>query len=363
MVPAAKISRNGKGWNMIDFTDCETTKARYGGANGGKLGIIYQGERYLLKFPGKAKLADDLSYTNGSISEYIGSHIFNAVGIQAQETELGVYQTGTGAKLVVACKDFADQEHGIVLQDFASIKNSVIDSDRHGYGTNLNDVLESIQDQDSMDPDVLMEHFWDMFVVDEMLGNPDRHNGNWGILYDFQRDTCRIAPVYDCGSALFPQASAQTIQKMLSSKQELNIRVYERPTSALTLDNGKRINYNTFNEQHMQDYPDYCRALIRMEPKINMINIGKIIDNTPGLNNLQAEFYKTIITERKRMLLDRALDRAIDLGYTKETMLDDRPIPGAHDYSRQEQKNRISLQDFKEKAKDVCPIEVDDFDR
>lgn len=41
MVPATKISRNGKEWNMINFTDCETTKARYGGANGGKLGIIY----------------------------------------------------------------------------------------------------------------------------------------------------------------------------------------------------------------------------------------------------------------------------------------------------------------------------------
>lgn len=29
-----------------------------------------------------------------------------------------------------------------------------------------------------------LQYFWDMFVVDALLGNFDRHNGNWGFLYD-----------------------------------------------------------------------------------------------------------------------------------------------------------------------------------
>lgn len=184
-----------------------------------------------------------------------------------------------------------------------------------------------------------------MFVIDEMIGNPDRHNGNWGILYDAKTGNCALAPVYDCGSSLLPQASEQTIQNILSSKQELNIRIFEHPNSALMLDNGKRINYYAFNEQHMQDYPDYCRALVRMESRINMVKIGEIIDNTPGLSSLRSEFYKTLITERKQTLLDRALDEAIDLGYTKEAILDDRPIPGAHNYNQEAQKQN---RDFEE---------------
>jgi len=28
----------------------------------------------------------------------------------------------------------------------------------------------------------IREKFFDMFIVDSLIGNTDRHNGNWGIL-------------------------------------------------------------------------------------------------------------------------------------------------------------------------------------
>ena len=30
------------------------------------------------------------------------------------------------------------------------------------------------------------EKFWDMFVIDSLIGNTDRHNGNWGFLLNKQ---------------------------------------------------------------------------------------------------------------------------------------------------------------------------------
>ena len=37
---------------MIDFTSCEVNKFRaYGGANGNKINILYEGSSYILKFP------------------------------------------------------------------------------------------------------------------------------------------------------------------------------------------------------------------------------------------------------------------------------------------------------------------------
>ena len=46
----------------------------------------------------------------------------------------------------------------------------------------------------------------------ELLGIFDRHNGNWGILVDEEHQTAEIAPVYDCGSCLYPQLAVQDMQ-------------------------------------------------------------------------------------------------------------------------------------------------------
>lgn len=36
---------------MIDFSSLPTKKKAYGGKNGSKLSVVYQGELYMLKFP------------------------------------------------------------------------------------------------------------------------------------------------------------------------------------------------------------------------------------------------------------------------------------------------------------------------
>ena len=169
---------------MIDFTNCQTLKKSYGGANGNKICIKYNGEKYMLKFPSTPTKKTELSYANGCISEYISCHIYNILNIPVQQTLLGTYTKNGKEKIVVACKDFTDI--GIVLQDFGSLKNQIIDSEHQGYGTELSDILDAIDKQTSMDSLEIKQRFWDMFVVDAMLGNFDRHNGNWGFLYNQQ---------------------------------------------------------------------------------------------------------------------------------------------------------------------------------
>ena len=66
---------------MIDFTALPTRNKFYAGANGAKIAVIYDGEQYMLKFPAPAPKNKELSYANSCISEYIGCHIFNSVGI------------------------------------------------------------------------------------------------------------------------------------------------------------------------------------------------------------------------------------------------------------------------------------------
>ena len=146
-------------------------------------------------------------------------------------------------KIVCACRDFtADGEQ---LFDFCSIKNTILDSDSNGSGTELSDILDTIEKQQVVETDRLLRHFWEMFVIDALLGNFDRHNGNWGFLSDPVSKITDIAPVYDCGSCLLPQADEGVMQSVLENEDALNQRVFQFPTSAVKL-NGRKINYYDF---------------------------------------------------------------------------------------------------------------------
>lgn len=288
---------------MIDFSNLPHKQKCYAGANGSKLSVIYNGEQYMLKFPPLPSRNKEMSYTNGCASEYIGCHVFEIVGIPVQKTLLGTYRVNGKEKVVVACKDFTSV--GVTLQDFASLKNTIIDSEHNGYGTELADIQRTISEQKAIDPDLLLRWFWDTFIVDALIGNWDRHNGNWGFLYNSITDTMKIAPIYDCGSCLYPQADESIMQSILNDKAERDLRIFNIPLSGIKISNQK-INYFDFISS-LQD--KNCNdSLRRIVPKIDLAKICNMIDDTPYITDLQKRFYKTMISERKEKILDYSLN-------------------------------------------------------
>lgn len=293
---------------MIDFTSCEINKFKaYGGANGNKINIIYEGESYMLKFPPVPSRNKFMSYTNGCISEYIACNIFKILGIITQETILGTYTDRRGKeKIVVACKDFTAD--GKKLMEFAHLKNTCIDSEQSGYGKELSSILKTMEEQTLLPPNEIRSFFWDMFIVDALLGNFDRHNGNWGLLIDEELKTVEIAPVYDCGSCLYPQLSEEGMKKVLDSDDEINQRIFVFPASSIEED-GKKISYFDFISS-LKD-PECNKALKRISQRINIDKINELIDGIPALIPIQKDFYKVMITERRKKILDFSMDLLI----------------------------------------------------
>ena len=284
---------------MIDFTGLPLRNKTYAGANGSKISVIYNDVLYMLKFPAVPSINKEMSYANGCISEYLGCHIFESVGIPVQNTLLGTYTKNGKQKIVVACRDFTAA--GLVLQDFASLKNTIIDSVHNGYGTELSDIVKTLEEQTAIDPQKLTEWFWDMFIVDALIGNWDRHNGNWGFLYNTVTDAISLAPVYDCGSCLFPQADEKIMRKTLDDPAERQVRIFERPLSGIKI-NGQKIQYFKFISS--LENMDCNKALKRILPRIDMGKIYIIVDETPFISDLQKEFYRTMLRERKERILD-----------------------------------------------------------
>ena len=289
----------------IDFTNCRVVPGRaYNGANGKKIAVEYGGALYMLKFPpsGRNK-PTELSYTNSCFSEHVASSIFNLIGVKAHETVLGTFKVDGKEKIVCACKDFTAD--GKRFFDFCSIKNTILESDSNGTGTELEDILDTIAKQQYVLPEILEKHFWDMFIVDALLGNFDRHNGNWGFLFDENTGETSLAPIYDCGSCLLPQADEKIMNEVLTNEDALHARVYQYPTSAIK-QNDRKINYRDFLMH--AEYEGCKEALKRIIPRIKMDEINALIDGMPYLSGLQKRFYERYIEARYDLILEPALD-------------------------------------------------------
>ena len=103
-----------------------------------------------------------------------------------------------------------------------------------------------------------------------------------------------------------PQADDEIMRSVLTNKGDRDHRIYEIPTSAITLE-GKKIRYFDFISS-LRD--EGCnRALRRIVPQIDMDKIGKLIYDTPFLSDLQRQFYLTMLAERKAKILDFALEK------------------------------------------------------
>lgn len=287
----------------MDFGNAPVNPFRmYGGKNGNKIGIKFQDGNYMLKFPPKPTKNPKMSYTNGCISEYVACHVFESLGMETQQTLLGMY----GNKVVVACKDFTSE--GVVLRDFASLKNTIVETSSDGYGTELSECLGTIKEQHLLPPEKLETFFWDMFICDAFLGNFDRHNGNWGFLLDERAGKVKIAPIYDCGSCLYPQLDEQQMEYVLSNRNEMEERIYTFPNSALK-ENGKKINY--FQFLMGTENAECLNALQKIGRRIDLDRIHQIIAQTPYISNLHREFLTTMLRERKEKIIDRAMERSM----------------------------------------------------
>lgn len=285
----------------IDFTSCERILNRaYNGANGKKIAVWFNGEVWMLKFPNDVReRPNEQSYSNSCFSEHIGCVIYRKFGIPVQETCLGTFANGK-IKIVCACKDFT--RPGLRLLDFCSIKNSVLETGSGGTGTELSDVLETIDQQHFMDSMVVRQRFWQMFVVDALLGNFDRHNGNWGFLVDENTGDVKLAPVFDCGSCLLPQADDNIMQKCLDNQDEMLARVYSFPSSMLKVD-GRKINYYDFLKAYREE--DFTSVLKELTPKIMELDFEGTISETPYMTELHRKFLTQYLNIRREKLFGR----------------------------------------------------------
>lgn len=296
---------------MINFDKCEKNLFRgYDGANGEKISIYYDSKIYMLKFP--ALNPETNEETTSSINEHVSCLIAKELGLNSQNTLLGKFND----KIVVACEDF--EINGFKLLNFTSVKNSLIDSKKLGRGLELDSILYTIENQKYVNKDELTTFFWDTFVLDSLIANGDRHNGNWGILTNEQEKLCKIAPIYDCGSSFHTHFNEKEMNNFIcEGTKSINNLVMGNPRSAIRINN-KGINYYNFLTQ--TNNKDCLKSIKKISDKINLEKINKIIDDIPCISKTHKKFIQMVLKERKEKILDKALELNKNINLIKENI-------------------------------------------
>lgn len=279
---------------MIDFTNAIEEFNNYKGSEKKKT-LIYNNKKYLVKFPDPIREKNkNISYINNAFSEYIGSNIFKIVGFKTQNTILGKYKYNGNEKIVCACEDFTNAEN--VLYEFENLALSTNPDKK--IETELNDIMDVIKENKMIDTENTKQKFWDMFIVDSLIGNTDRHNGNWGFLLNKATGNSEFSPIYDCGSCLNPMLEDEEINKISEVElKNLAINCY-----SCLKNNGKKINYMSYIKQ--KENEDCNNAIKRVFPKINVDKIKKFIDNIECISSIRKDFYKKMIEQRYYIIKD-----------------------------------------------------------
>lgn len=282
---------------MINFSNFIEELNKFKGSEKKKT-LIYNNNKYLVKFPEPIREKNKgLLYKNNVFSEYIGSNIFKIVGFKTQNTILGLYRYNGKEKIVCACEDFTDNEN--ILYEFENLALSTNPDKK--IETELNDIMKVIEENKMIDVEDTKNKFWNIFIIDSIIGNTDRHNGNWGFLLNKETGNIEFSPIYDCGSCLNPMLEDEQIEKINKTElKNMAINCY-----SCIRENGKKINYMSFIKQMKNK--ECNMAIKRLFVNINIDKINKFIDSIECMSKIRKEFYKEIIKLRYDILKETYL--------------------------------------------------------
>ena len=289
---------------LIDFNKATEIPPEYNGSEKKKT-MILDGKKYLVKFPDSNRSPKlNISYINNVYSEYIGSKIFELLGINAQKVKLGYYHQEERMFYVCACEDFTNENTKLI--EFEKLENASLDSE--GERKDLSDIKHIIElNTYNIDKTSFKNFFWDMFIVDCLIGNTDRHNGNFGFIKNIKTEELTLAPIYDCGSCLFSTFTDEKMEEVLNNEGLLRDCI-ENTSSAIKY-NGSKIKYYDFIAKLEND--DCSEALMRMYPRIDINKINDIIDEIPCITDIRKKFYKIIIKYKYEDILQAAYKKKL----------------------------------------------------
>lgn len=257
--------------DIINFNNCIKLPLELGGALP-KVAIWYDNSIYMIK-EGKYK---NNTYQKSYIAEYIATLLCRIIGIECQEVILGIYDD----KPVCACKIFTSGSHKI--HPYKDIRDSSLytNIDRSGY--ELEEVIKVISNYKnfSINTTEHLDRFMLMTCFDALIGNSDRHWGNWGFIGNL-KDYVSLAPLYDNGNSMSSFLSEKKMKKALNlSDEEFIIQfIKNTPISQIKLNKERKSFYNIFKVYDFSKYIEFIQQNLKKSNIKETLTSDKLLKN------------------------------------------------------------------------------------
>lgn len=266
------------------------------------------GSRYMVKYASKKAPHNDLAtcHVNNAVSEYLSSHILAILGYPVHDTELGLLN----GEVVVLCRNFV--QPGAVLIEFGTFLRKHYDSGEIGKIPNIKQVYTILETDPMLSPqaDRFKACFWERFVGDALVGNFDRHKGNFGYLVGAD-DSVTASPMYDNGGSLYPLLSESGMADVLADPREILRRIRLYPKAALTLHRSTKV--DAYGMMASGLYDELTNAVLQIVPRIrkSIPAVRGFIDSCAFLSDTRKAFYIVMLDERMHFILEPAYEACL----------------------------------------------------
>ncbi len=174
--------------------------------------------------------------------------------------------------------------------------------------------IKVLASHQAMEDDMWLK-FRKMLIFDCIIGNNDRHDENWGILYGSTITKLKLAPIYDNASCLTAGETEETVERLLADKNKLEQFVNNSKPPNLYL--------NSTDSKHYKHF-EIMQYLIETEADManlicDMLNLDYLSYTKGVLAQIQQmdvpEIYKLSDTRCKVILqiLERRKEKLKDL--------------------------------------------------
>jgi hypothetical protein len=211
-------------------------------------------------------------------------------------------------KVVALCKDFTAPQAR--LYEFSKYKATYEPGFTDFYG-NVSDGNVSVIDEALLtirNHAILSkvagveERFWQMFIVDALIGNPDRNNDNWGALI-IDKDVVGLAPVYDNGNCLNDKWDDEKVAVFMADERMFLNAAYKGVVCYYTKSNGKKINPFQYLSGNICECAEVCLKDLSQKIADRKDEIFDLIDSVDVISEVRQKFYKRLIDVRSQELM------------------------------------------------------------